>query len=283
MKWNSTTNFSFEFYPPKTAVGEKKLKATAEKLSTLNPEFFSVTSGAGGTVKCGTDKTINQIKTCNVAMAPHITCKDITKNDIKIALENYKANNIKRLVVLRGDLANSSEFNNASDLLAFIKDNSHDTFHLEVAAYPEAHPESQNLKDELINFKKKVDAGANSAITQYFFNPDAYYNFLDQCEKHHITIPITPGIMPIINFNKLQEFSKNCGAEIPRWIIKKLEAYGKDDDAIKNAGMEIVFNLCEKLLKQGAPGLHFYTLNNAEPSFTIAKLMGAKVENLALV
>lgn len=259
--------FSFEFFPPNTPEGKDKLCAATEELAVLKPKFFSVTYGAGGSTRERTLDTVLDIRKMGYAAAPHISCVASTHTNIREWLQRYKDNGIKHLVALRGDLpsglAAAGEFRYANELVEFIRREFGDTFHIEVAAYPEFHPQAKSARDDLDNFKRKVDAGAHSAITQYFYNADAYYRFVDACDKMRIAIPIVPGIMPIGRFSQLARFSDACGAEIPRWMRKKLEAYADDTESIRAFGLDVVTVLCEDLLKNGAPGLHFYTLNQA--------------------
>ncbi len=267
---------SFEFFPPKTPQGEKILHDTAIVLNKLNPDFFSVTFGAGGSTRKGTLDAINMLQqNTTTPVAPHLSCMGSTRDEIIAVLEAYKKLGIKRIIALRGDLpsgmGHNGELKFASELVHLIRETTQDHFHIEVAAYPECHPQAKNILDDVLNLKKKVHAGANSAITQYFFNADAYFYFLDQCATQGIFIPIVPGIMPVTHFNKLVRFSDMCGTEIPRWMRKRLEAYGDDQESIQAFGMEIVYNLCQRLIAGGAPGLHFYTLNHAEASSTILK------------
>jgi len=267
-----TKQFSFEFFPPKTPEGAGKLKIVRVELGKLNPKYFSVTFGAGGSTQDGTMETVLDIRNAGFNAAPHISCMGTTNKIIVSLLEQYKSNGINQLVVLRGDIpsgsgaGNHGEFSYANELVSFIRKKYNDHFHIEVAAYPEFHPQAVNAEADLDNFKRKVEAGANSAITQYFFNPDAYYNFVDACEKRGLSIPIMPGIMPITNYIQLARFSDMCGSEIPRWIRKRLEAYGDDKQSIRSFGEEVVTHLCEQLLAAGAPGLHFYTMNQTAPT-----------------
>ena len=270
--------FSFEFFPPNTPEGKDKLCAATEELAVLKPKFFSVTYGAGGSTRERTLDTVLDIRKMGYAAAPHISCVASTHTNIREWLQRYKDNGIKHLVALRGDLpsglAAAGEFRYANELVEFIRREFGDTFHIEVAAYPEFHPQAKNARDDLDNFKRKVDAGAHSAITQYFYNADAYYRFVDACDKMRIAIPIVPGIMPIGRFSQLARFSDACGAEIPRWIRKKLEGYGDDTDSIRAFGLDVVTKLCEDLLKAGAPGLHFYTMNQSALTTAIWKRLG---------
>jgi methylenetetrahydrofolate reductase (NADPH) len=264
---------SFEFFPPQTPEGLKKLGETCRKLAARNPEYFSVTFGAGGSTRERTLEAVKQIKNDGYDAAPHLSCVGSTRENIRAVLNTYKELGIRRIVALRGDLpsgmAITGEFHYANELVSFIRAETGDYFRLEVAAYPEFHPQARSPHDDLLNFKRKAEAGANSAITQYFYNPDAYFRFVDECHKQGVTIPIVPGIMPIVKFSQLARFSDNCGAEIPRWMRKTLESYGDDSDAVQAFGLDVVTRLCEKLLAGGAPGLHFYTLNQAAPSLEI--------------
>jgi methylenetetrahydrofolate reductase (NADPH) len=248
-----TPTYSLEFFPPKTADGIAKLEATSQQLATLKPRFFSVTFGAGGSTRERTFEVVVDIQDkSGVEAAPHISCISSTRDNIREMLSGYYAN----------------------ELVAFIREETGDHFHIEVAAYPEYHPQASSPDRDLANFKRKVEAGASSAITQYFYNADAYFSFVDRCERTGIDLPIVPGIMPITNYHQLARFSDACGAEIPRWIRKRLEAYGEDLASIRAFGEDVVTSLCARLLEQGAPGLHFYTMNRAEPSMTIWKNLG---------
>jgi len=266
-------NNSFEFFPPRTPQGKDKLRATWQELAKLKPRFFSCTYGAGGSTREGTLETVLEIRKAGHEAAPHLSCVASTKKDIGEQLDLYKANGIRHLVALRGDLpsglAASGEFRYASELVAFIRSRTGDWFHIEVACYPEYHPQTRNAADEVRNFKQKVDAGANAAITQYFYNADAYFRFVDECRAAGLALPIVPGVMPIGNYSQLARFSEACGAEIPRWMRIKLEGYRDDSASIRAFGLDVVTALCEKLLAAGAPGLHFYTLNQAALSAEI--------------
>jgi methylenetetrahydrofolate reductase (NADPH) len=266
---------SFEFFPPQTAEGVEKLRVARGKLAQLSPEFFSVTFGAGGSTREHTRDIVLEIKDEGLEVAPHISCIASTHDSIRSMLNVYREHGIGRLVALRGDLpsgmARAGAFRFASELVAFVRSEFGDAFRIEVAAYPEYHPQSRSAQEDLQNFKRKVEAGADSAITQYFFNADAYYHFREQCEAMGVTIPIVPGIMPIGKFHQLARFSDVCGAEIPRWIRSKLEGFGDDTASIKAFGLDVVTQLCERLLRHGAPGLHFYTMNQAEAVSTICR------------
>ncbi|MCG8609379.1 MAG: methylenetetrahydrofolate reductase [NAD(P)H] [Pseudomonadales bacterium] len=265
--------FSFEFFPPKTPAGMEKLQTVRDELATKCPDFFSVTYGAGGSTQERTIDTVLKLHNQGIDTAPHLSCIGATRNDLTELLNLYKENNINRIVALRGDLPSGmgahGELRYANELVEFIREHSGDHFSIEVAAYPEFHPQATNAEADLINFKKKVDAGANSAITQYFYNIDAYFYFIDRVEAMGIDIPIVPGIMPITNYANLVRFSDMCGAEIPRWIRKQLEAYGDDVESICKFGEEVVSEMCSTLLQEGVPGIHFYTLNQAAPSMKI--------------
>lgn len=267
------SHISFEFFPPQTSEGMEKLKQARKQLAAFNPEFFSVTFGAGGSTRDRTLETVKEIKAEGFDAAPHLSCVASTRENISAILNTYKEAGIRRIVALRGDLpsgmATAGEFQYANELVEFIRKETGDHFHLEVAAYPEVHPQARSAKDDLKNFKKKIDAGANSAITQYFYNADSYFHFVDECEKFGITAPIVPGIMPIVRYSQLARFSDACGAEIPRWMRKTLEGFGDDSESVQAFGLDVVTSLCEKLLQGGAPGLHFYTLNQAKPSIAI--------------
>jgi len=271
--------YSFEFFPPKTPEGIIKLTATSKALAALKPRFFSVTFGAGGSTRDHTFETVINIqKNTDIQAAPHISCICSTRENIREALAAYQEKGISHMVALRGDMPSgmveAGEFRHANELVSFIREETGGHFHIEVAAYPEYHPQASSPDKDLANFKRKVDAGANSAITQYFYNPDAYFRFIERCRTTGIDIPVVPGIMPITNYHQLARFSDACGAEIPRWIRKRLESYGENMSSIRAFGEEVVTNLCRQLLREGAPGLHFYTLNRAEPSLAIWKNLG---------
>ena len=270
--------FSFEFFPPQTPEGVEKLRATRKQLAQLNPKFFSVTFGAGGSTRDRTLETVLEIQAEGYAAAPHLSCIGATSENIRDMLQKYRAGGIRHVVALRGDLpsgmAQGGEFRYANELVAFIREEFDDTFHIDVASYPEYHPQCNSAQEDLLNFKRKVEAGADSVITQYFYNADAYFSFIDACEEMGISVPIVPGIMPINKFSQLARFSDACGAEIPRWIRKILEGYGDDSASIRAFGLDIVTDLCDRLLNAGAPGLHFYTLNSAGPTTTIWQRLG---------
>ena len=259
--------YSFEFFPPKTAEGMATLRDARAELAKFNPEFFSVTFGAGGSTRDRTMETVLDIQQQGLPAAPHISCISSSKEEIRGLLQAYQANGIKRLVALRGDLpsgeVSTGDFRYASELVAFIRAETGQHFHIEVAAYPEFHPEAKSPAADVLNIKRKIDAGANSAITQYFYNADAYFHFIDQCAAAGINVPIVPGIMPIYNITQLARFSNVCGAEIPRWLRLRLEEYGDDMPSLRAFGIDVVTDLCETLRVFGAPSLHFYTLNRA--------------------
>lgn len=259
--------FSFELFPPQTPQGIEKLRLTRQQLAELNPKFFSVTFGAGGSTRERTLETVLEIHAEGHKVAPHLSCIGSTRQNIYSLLEKYFQAGIRQIVALRGDLpsgmAQPGEFRYASELVAFIRQEFGASFHIDVAAYPEYHPQARSAQFDFENFKRKIESGADSAITQYFYNADAYYHFVECCEAVGVNIPIVPGIMPINKFSQLVRFSDSCGAEIPRWVRKKLEGYGDDSESIQAFGLDIVTDLCERLLNAGAPGLHFYTLNSA--------------------
>jgi methylenetetrahydrofolate reductase (NADPH) len=267
--------YSFEFFPTKTDAGHEKLMSVARELAGYNPDFFSCTYGAGGSTRDRTLNTVLQLDAeVKVPTAPHLSCVGDSPDDLRDLLNRYRASGIRRIVALRGDLPSgmgmaSGEMRYANELVEFIRRESGAHFHIEVAAYPEVHPQARNFEDDLRNFVRKANAGADSAITQYFFNADSYFHFVERVQKLGVDIPLVPGIMPITNYSKLARFSDACGAEIPRWIRKQLEAYGDDLESIQAFGEEVVTQMCERLLDGGAPGLHFYTLNQAEPSLAI--------------
>jgi methylenetetrahydrofolate reductase (NADPH) len=260
-------DLSFEFFPPKTTEGMDKLRETRAKLAKFNPEFFSVTFGAGGSTRDRTMDTVLEIQREGFQAAPHISCISSSKSEIRDLLQAYQAQGINRLVALRGDIpsgeVSAGDFKYASELVAFIREETGHQFNIEVAAYPEFHPEARTPAADLLNLKRKVDAGANSAITQYFYNADAYFRFVDQCDSLGINVPIVPGIMPIYNITQLARFSSVCGAEIPRWLKMRLEEYGDDMVSLRAFGIDVVSELCETLLAWGVPSLHFYTLNQS--------------------
>ena len=272
--------YSFEFFPTKTEAGHEKLMDVARQLATYKPDFFSCTYGAGGSTRDRTLNTVLQLDgEIKVPTAPHLSCVGDSKAELRELLNLYKNAGIKRIVALRGDLPSgmgmaSGELRYANELVEFIRTETGDHFHIEIAAYPEMHPQARNFEDDIANFVRKAKAGADSAITQYFFNADSYFYFVERVQKLGVDIPVVPGIMPITNYSKLARFSDACGAEIPRWIRKQLEAYGDDLQSIQAFGEQVVSEMCERLLAGGAPGLHFYTLNQAEPSLAIWNNLG---------
>jgi len=272
-KENKADLFSFEFYPPKTVEGAKNLEKVHQELAQLNPDFFSVTFGAGGSTRDNTYDTVVKIQKNGVSAAPHLSCVASTKENILEILQNYREHGVSKIVALRGDLPSgmmsAGEFRYANELVEFIRKETGDHFQIHVAGYPEVHPQASSAQDDFDNFKRKVDAGANAVITQYFYNAEAYFYFLDKCEKSGIDIPIVPGIMPVTNYSQLFRFSDMCGADIPRWMRKTLEGFGDDRDSIIAFGEEVVSKLCQELLDNGAPGLHFYTMNQAKPTLAV--------------
>ncbi len=270
---------SVEFFPSKTAEGATKLRAVREQLAlALKPTFFSVTFGAGGSTQDGTFSAVKEIHEAGQQAAPHLSCVGSSKEKISELLKQYKDLGIQRIVALRGDLPSGmgqyGEFHHADELVRFIRSETDSHFHIEVAAYPEMHPQAKSMADDVQRFAQKMKAGADSAITQYFFNSDAYFKFVDEAAKLGVDQPIVPGIMPITNSTQLLRFSDACGAEIPRWIRLRLQSFGDDSASIKAFGLEVVTDLCDQLMVAGAPGLHFYSLNQAEPTLTIAKNLG---------
>ena len=270
---------SFEFFPPKTDEQHAAFDAALPKLKALKPEYVSCTFGAGGSTLSYTPETVRHLREdFALDAAPHLSCVGGTRAQIGKLVETYKAMGCKRIVALRGDLpsgmASYGEFHYASDLVEFIRREHDGYFHIEVAAYPEMHPQSADAHADMANFKRKVEAGANGAITQYFFNADAYFRFVEDARKAGISVPIIPGIMPITQYSQLKRFSDMCGAEIPRWIAKRLEAFRDDVDAIREFGADVVADLCRKLIDGGVPGIHFYTLNRAKPTLSICQRLG---------
>ena len=265
--------FSFEFYPPKSDEGAASWQLVHSQLAKLNPDFFSVTFGAGGSTRDKTFDTVIDIQTKGIAAAPHLSCVASTKANIREILKNYQDHGVKKIVALRGDLPSgmmsAGEFRYANELVEFIRQETGDYFQIHVAAYPEVHPQSASGNEDFKNFKRKVEAGADAAITQYFYNAEAYFYFRDTCEKNGIDIPIVPGIMPITQYSQLFRFSDMCGADIPRWMRKRLESFGDDRASIQAFGLDLVSNLCQRLLDNDAPGLHFYTMNQSAPTLAI--------------
>jgi len=274
----SALELSFEFFPPKTPDGMQKLRATRAQLLRFRPAFISVTFGAGGSTQQGTLDTALDIASEGIEAAPHLSCIGSSKENLRAILQQYRAHGIRRIVALRGDLPSGmgeiGELRYACELVQFIRNETGDTFHVDVAAYPECHPQAKSPKRDLEAFAQKVKAGANSAITQYFFNADAYCRFVDDACRLGVSVPIVPGIMPITNYAQLMRFSDMCGAEVPRWIAKRLEGFGDDRDAIRAFGIDVVTNLCRRLMDAGAPGLHFYTLNSATAAQAICTQLG---------
>ncbi len=272
-------SFSFEFFPPKTQKGVESLASVRKTLAELNPDFFSVTYGAGGSTQDSTKNTVIQTQAeTGIPTASHLSCVGSSEEHIRNILNTYQKHNINRLVALRGDLPSGmrdlGDFQHANDLVEFIRKETGDYFQIEVAAYPEMHPQADNYQTDIENFARKANAGADRAITQYFYNTDAYFYFVDSVRKAGVEIPILPGIMPITNFSNLARFSDGTGAEIPRWLRKRLEGYADDNDSIEKLGLEFVTKMCDRLLQGGAPGLHFYTMNKLEPSISIWKALG---------
>lgn len=275
-----THNFSIEFFPPKTPEGADKLRVTRRKLAELNPKYFSVTFGAGGSTQQGTLDTVLDIMADGHLAAPHLSCIGATRESIRAILQQFQQHGIRRLVALRGDLPSgyggAGELRYANELVEFIRAETGDWFHIEVAAYPEVHPQARSPQDDLLNFERKIKAGANAAITQYFYNADAYFQFVDNAQKLGIEAPIVAGIMPITNYTQLMRFSDMCGAEIPRWVRLKLASFGDDSASIKAFGLDVVTSLCERLLAGGAPGLHFYSMNQAVATTAIWQRLTGK-------
>ncbi len=275
---DSQPRLSFEFFPPKTPEGREKLFQVRDKLMEFEPDFFSVTYGAGGSTRDNTKGIVTQFKNEGVSVAPHLSFGGDDEETIKELIQEYLDAGVDRIVALRGDMPSgvggAYQLVYANELVAFIRKHFGDKFHLEVAAYPEIHPQAKSYGADLNYLKGKFDAGANSAITQYFFNPDSYFFFIEQCQKIGITQPIYPGIMPIINYKNLTRFSDSCGAEIPRWLRKALENFGDDEASLKSFGVDLVTELCDVLLENEAPGLHFYTMNQTEPTAQIVKNLG---------
>ncbi|MDR1890431.1 MAG: methylenetetrahydrofolate reductase [NAD(P)H] [Zoogloeaceae bacterium] len=264
---------SFELFPPQTPEGATRLQSECDRLAALEPAFFSVTYGAGGSTRERTFSVVKDIAAANRPVAPHLSCVGFTRAGIREILNEYRAADIRRIVALRGDLpsgmVDAGELRYANELVDFIRAETGDAFHIDVAAYPEWHPQAKSPKDDLQNFARKVKAGANSAITQYFYNADAYFHFVDEARALGVDVPIVPGVMPIVSFSRLARFSDACGADIPRWMRKKFESYGDDTDSIRAFGLDVLTELCERLLQGGAPGLHFYSMNQATLTETI--------------
>ncbi len=275
--------FSFEFFPPKNEDAAVKLLEVRDELAQLKPRFFSVTFGAGGSTRDRTLETVLEIRRAGLSAAPHLSCIASSRADLRELLDTYKQHGIRHIVALRGDLpaglSKPGELPYARDLVEFIRAETGAHFHIEVAAYPEFHPDARDAAHDLQNFKRKVEAGADSAITQYFYSPDAYYRFVESCEKMGVTLPIVPGIMPLTNYTQLARFSDRCGAEIPRWLRKRLEIFGDDQVSLRAFGLDVVTGLCRKLLDAGAPGLHFYTMNQAAPTVAIWNNLGLHISD----
>ena len=271
--------FSFEFFPPRTAAAAGKLQLTQKRLASLKPDFISVTYGAGGGTRAKTFETALSVKEeTSIPAAPHISCIGSSKDELRQVLSRYRQHGFRQVVALRGDLPSGAvgvgALGHANELVEFIRAETGDYFHIEVACYPEFHPQAVSAEHDLRNFKRKIDAGANSAITQYFYNADAYFSFLDSCEKLGIDVPVVPGIMPITNYRQFAHFSERCGAEIPRWILQRLQGFGDDKAAIREFGLDVVTQLCEKLLHNDAPGIHIYTMNQADAAEAIYRHLG---------
>jgi len=273
--------YSVEFFPPKTEESAAKLRDTYRQLAPLKPCFASVTFGAGGSTQDRTFHTVREIRQeTGLEVAPHLSCIGSTRDNVRRILADYQSQNIRHIVALRGDMPSGTreagEFRYANELVEFIRAETGDHFFIEVAAYPEMHPQAPNALADLLNFKRKVEAGADGAMTQYFYSQEAYFRFVESCEKLGLDLPIVPGIMPITNYVQLARFSDACGAEIPRWIRKRLEAYGDDMKSLRAFGLDVTIKLCADLLEGGASGLHFYTMNLAAPTMAIWRALGLK-------
>ncbi|MFP4077473.1 MAG: methylenetetrahydrofolate reductase [NAD(P)H] [Halochromatium sp.] len=272
--------FSFELFPPKTSEGMDKLKTAVKRLNAVGPRYFSCTYGAGGSTRARTFATVDWLRAQGIATAPHLACIGSEKDEIRDIVGHYIEHGIDRLVALRGDMpsgmgrAGLGTFRYANELVAFLREEYGDRFTIEVAAYPEFHPQARNAQADLENFKRKVEAGADTAITQYFYSAEAYFWFVEECQRMGIEVPIIPGVMPISNYAQLARFSDACGAEIPRWIRKRLEGYGDDTASIRSFGHEVVLELCQRLLDGDAPGLHFYTMNQSAPTLKLWRELG---------
>jgi len=277
---SATRSYSFELFPPKTAEGLAKLATEVERLRAVAPEYVSVTYGAGGSTRERTFETVALLREQGIDTAPHLSCIGSSRAELREILHRYYEDGIRRIVALRGDLPSgmgagaSGDLRYANELVAFIRAETGAHFHIEVAAYPEFHPQAPSAQKDLQSFKRKVEAGANGAITQYFYNADAYFAFLESCEGLGLDIPVIPGVMPITNFSQLARFSDACGAEIPRWVRRRLEGYGDDIESIRAFGHEVVLGLCRRLLEGGAPGVHFYTMNQSGPSLRLWQELG---------
>lgn len=270
--------FSFEFYPPKTDEGATNLELVHSQLAEKQPDFFSVTFGAGGSTRDKTYQTVVKIQAKGINAAPHLSCVASTKENIRAILQEYREHGISKIVALRGDLPSgmmsAGEFRYANELVEFIRQEFTEHFQIYVAAYPEVHPQAPSANQDFKNFQRKVSAGANAAITQYFYNPEAYFYFVEKCLAQGIEIPIIPGIMPITQYSQLFRFSEMCGADIPRWLRKRLEDFGDDRESIQAFGLDVVSKLAQSLLEQGAPGIHFYTMNQSAPTLAILRNLG---------
>ena len=276
---NQQKTFSFELFPPKTEKGIENMRNAVAALNARNPAFFSCTYGAGGSTQNNTFATVDWLREQHIDTAPHLTCIGNSIDETVEILQRYKDQGIHRIVALRGDRPSGTGIGGgdlayANELVSLIRERFGDHFNIEVAAYPEMHPQAASFDADVANFRRKVEAGADSAITQYFYNVDAYKRFVDQCDEEGVNIPIVPGIMPITNYSNLKRFSDACGAEIPRWIAKRLEGYADDVDGIRAFGLDVVSQLCEQLLDSGAPGLHFYTMNQSAPTLAIWDNLG---------
>ena len=277
----NTPPISMEFFPPKTTEGADKLRAARVQLAELGPEYFSVTFGAAGSTQAGTRDTVLEIHREGHKAAPHLSCIGRSRAELREIISEYKSQGIRQIIALRGDLPSgfgglSGELSHANELIEFIRAETGDWFHIEAAAYPEMHPQARSPQDDLQNFIRKIKAGANSAITQYFYNTDAYFRFVDEVHKAGIDVPVVAGIMPITNYTQLMRFSDMCGAEIPRWIRLKLASFGDDSASIRAFGLDVVTQLCDRLIAGGAPGLHFYTLNQAAPTIAICQRIAGR-------
>ncbi|MDH2291604.1 methylenetetrahydrofolate reductase [NAD(P)H] [Cobetia sp. 10Alg 146] len=272
------SGISFEFFPPNTEVGHEKLMGVRDRLAALEPAFFSVTYGAGGSTRERTFNTVQSVSASGICTAPHLSCVGSDRGELREILAQYREQGVKRLVALRGDLPSGmgsrSELRYANELVEFVREETGDHFEIAVAAYPECHPQADNYRMDLENFARKMNAGADIAITQYFFNADAYFHFVERARDLGIQQPIIPGIMPITNYTKLARFSDSCGAEIPRWIRRQLESYADDSESLQAFGTEVISRMSQRLLDGGAPGLHFYTLNQAGPCLKVLENLG---------
>jgi len=275
---HKTVPISFEFFPPNTPVGDEKLKTVVQELGAMKPEFFSVTYGAGGSTREKTLNTVTAIAQAGFEAAPHLSCVGSTREGLKEILATYRAQKIRRLVALRGDLpsgtATAGEFRYATELVQFIRETQGRDWHVEVAAYPEYHPEQRYAKRDLQHYVDKVKAGADSAITQFFFNPDCYFHFVEETRRLGATVPVVPGIMPFHNYSKIAQFAARDGIEIPRWVALKMEGFMDDAASIRAFGLDVVTTLCEKLIAGGAPGIHFYTMNQSALTVELCKRLG---------